>query len=110
MATRQTARDYALHAGCLLTSIAVNLAVNRGVHLVSDLVPALALNLDFSGYLLITIATELTAEFSWFFAATFLPRIKKYLSLKRHSLVDFLQVLIFKLHPYLQTADTRPFW
>ncbi|MGA7075434.1 MAG: hypothetical protein WBZ42_02655 [Halobacteriota archaeon] len=92
MATRQTARDYALYVGCLLASIAVNLAVARGVHLVSDLVPALALNLDFSGYLLITIATELTAEFGWFFAALFLPRIKKIPILKRHSLIDFLQV------------------
>jgi hypothetical protein len=86
--------------GCLLASIAVHLTVDRGVHLVSDLVPALAanalltfqitglggiitsfladlaaqLNIAFSGYLLIRIATELTAEFGWLFAATFLPR------------------------------------
>jgi hypothetical protein len=91
MATRQTARDYALYVGCLLASVAVNLAVVRSFHLVSDVVPALALNAESSGILLIAMATELTAEVGWFFAALFLPRIKKMPILKRRSLIDFLQ-------------------
>ena len=92
MATRQTARDYALYVGCLLASVTVNLAVARGFHLINDVVPALALNAESSGFLLIAIATELTAELGWFFAALFLPRIKKIPILKRHSLIDSLQV------------------
>jgi hypothetical protein len=92
MATRQTARDYALYVGCLLASVAVNLAVARCFHLINDVVPALALNAESSGILLIAIATELTAEFGWFFATLFLPRIKKIPILKRHSLIDSLQV------------------
>ena len=81
MATRPTTREYALYVGCLLASVVVNLVVARSFHLVSDVVPALAVNVESSGYLLIAIATELTAEFGWLFAALFLPRIKKCLSL-----------------------------
>ncbi len=83
MATRQTARDYALYVGCLLASVAINIAVARSFDLVGDVVPALALNTESSGILLIAIATELTAEVGWFFAALFLPRIEKLPILKR---------------------------
>jgi hypothetical protein len=86
--------------GCPLASIAVHLTVDRGVHLVSDLVPAITadalrtfqiasfasvivsllaalaapLNIVLSGYLIIRIPIELIAEFGWLFAAAFLPR------------------------------------
>ena len=91
MATKQTAREYALYVGCLVASVALNIAVVRSFHLVGDVVPALALNAESSGIFLIAIVTEHTAEVGWFFAALFLPRIKKRPILKRHQLRDFLQ-------------------
>lgn len=77
MAPRRTARDYALYVGCLLASVAVNIAVARSFHLVGDVAPALALNAESSGIFLIAVATELTAEVGWFLAALFVPRLEK---------------------------------
>ncbi len=77
MTPRRTARDCALYVGCLLASVVVNIAVAHSFHLVGDVVPALALNAESSGVLLIAIATELTAEVGWFFAALVVPRTRE---------------------------------
>lgn len=98
MAKRITDRDLAVHLGCLLTSIAVHVTVDKGFHLICDIVPVLAIDpflmfqlagvVDvvtsslvlaaaqlkniFSCYLLIRTTTELTVELS--LAAAFIPR------------------------------------
>ncbi len=86
MATRQTARDYALYVGCLLASVAINIAVARSFDLVGDVVPAFALNGESSGILIIAIATELTVESCRLLNTVLqnVPRIGELPILKRH--------------------------
>ncbi|MGZ7162524.1 MAG: hypothetical protein ACXVI8_07730 [Halobacteriota archaeon] len=88
MATRLTARDYALYVGCLLASVATHVIVTRSFDLVGDVAPAFAINAKSSGIFIIATVAELTVEVSWFFAALFLPRIEK-LPIRKRRVSNF---------------------
>lgn len=68
-------RDFAVHAGCLAASLLIHIAVDRGTHLICDLVPALAasvlVELEISGLtgivvsFFVDLVAQLQTAISW---------------------------------------------